>query len=227
MTAPWQVRLEATAFLKDQFPSPVLPEIAVAGRSNVGKSTLINKLLGVRLAHVAAAPGKTRSINFYAVTGSAAPFRLVDLPGYGYASRSKEERNKWSALIEAYVTSRKNLSLVLHLADFRHGLLENDLALQDWICHVGIPLLVVFTKGDKISRGNHRGFLEKYIRSGLKSVDVPVITSGETGSGIDELKGFISRWLTASGEQSGNGSAPGGTAHNLNATEEHHHVRRP
>ncbi|NLB83964.1 MAG: ribosome biogenesis GTP-binding protein YsxC, partial [Synergistaceae bacterium] len=152
MSEVWKVRTEATAYLPNQFPPPSLPEIAVAGRSNVGKSSLINRLIGVRLARVAAAPGKTRSVNFFLVEGVPDPFRLVDLPGYGYASRSKGERIKWSSLIESYISRRKNLALILHLVDFRHGLLENDRALQDWVRSMKIPLLVAFTKGDKISR---------------------------------------------------------------------------
>mgnify|MGYP000849892440 FL=1 len=195
-TEKWKVRLEATAFTASQFPEPGIPEVAVAGRSNVGKSSLVNRILESRLAHVGGTPGKTRSINFYAVEGSSVPFRFVDLPGYGYASRSKGERDKWSALIDSYVSDRGCLSLVLHLADFRHGLLANDRSLQDWLDALQLPVLVVFTKGDKISRGARRGTLEKYIRSGLRSIDVPIITSAEKGDGIDELKNFISRHLS-------------------------------
>lgn len=206
MTEKWKVRLESTAFRADQFPAPDFPEIAVAGRSNVGKSSLINRLVGSSLAHVGATPGKTRSINFYTVEGGSVSFRLVDLPGYGYASRSKGERNQWSVLIDAYVSSRKNLVLVLHLADFRHGLLANDKDLQEWLSHLQLPLLVVFTKGDKISKGSQRGILEKYIRGGLQSLDVPVITSAEKGEGVDELKRFIETYLAPKDENLFDGS---------------------
>ena len=195
MTSKWKVSLECTAFTADQFPPPEIPEIAVAGRSNVGKSTLINNLLGVRLAHVGATPGKTRSVNFFLVEREGVPFRLVDLPGYGYASRSKAERNTWSRLIESYVANRKSLWLVLHLVDFRHGLLENDASLQEWLDGVGLPVFVVFTKGDKIAKGKHRSTRDQFIRDGMKSIDVPIITSGDKGIGIQELRVFIESFL--------------------------------
>ncbi|MGI6784441.1 MAG: ribosome biogenesis GTP-binding protein YihA/YsxC [Aminivibrio sp.] len=192
----WKVRLDTTAFTRDQFPERDIAEFAVAGRSNVGKSSLVNRLLGAKLAHVGATPGKTRSINFYRVETPLGPFMLVDLPGYGYASRSKKERRQWSSLIEAYITSREAPDLILHLADFRHGLTANDRELQDWISGMGLSMLVVFTKGDKISKGARKGALYKYIQSGLKSVDVPIVTSAEKGDGIAELKGFLEGFLS-------------------------------
>lgn len=192
----WKASLEATSFSASQLPPEGGPEVAVAGRSNVGKSTLINALLGTRLAHVGATPGKTRSINFYSVQ-AVVPFRLVDLPGYGYASRSKSERGEWSRLIASYVERRTTLSLICHLVDFRHGLLENDHLLQEWLGECGRPTLVVFTKADKISRGRHRALLHRYVRDGLRSVDVPLITSGDSRSGIEELRNFIERFLGA------------------------------
>jgi GTP-binding protein len=197
----WTVRLAATAFRPDQFPQGTAAEVAVAGRSNVGKSSLINGLLGTSLAKVAGTPGKTRSVNFYDVRFDDRAFRLVDLPGYGYASRSKEERRTWSRLIDSYLTGRDNMVMVLHLVDFRHGLLANDRTLQDWIAGLGIPLFVVFTKGDKITKGSHRGTLEKYIRSGLRSVDVPIVTSAEKGTGIPELRRFLERSICGDGPE--------------------------
>ena len=190
----WKASLEATCFSVSQLPSEGGPEVAVAGRSNVGKSTLINALLGTKLAHVGATPGKTRSINFYSVQ-AVVPFRLVDLPGYGYASRSKAERGEWSRLIASYVERRTTLRLVCHLVDFRHGLLENDRVLQEWLGECGKPTLVVFTKADKISRGRHRPLLQQYVKDGLRSVDIPLITSGDSRSGIEELRSFIEQFL--------------------------------
>ena len=190
----WKASLEATCFSVSQLPSEGGPEVAVAGRSNVGKSTLINALLGTKLAHVGATPGKTRSINFYSVQ-AVVPFRLVDLPGYGYASRSKAERGEWSRLIASYVERRTTLRLVCHLVDFRHGLLENDRVLQEWLGECGKLTLVVFTKADKISRGRHRPLLQQYVKDGLRSVDVPLITSGDSRSGIEELRSFIEQFL--------------------------------
>jgi GTP-binding protein len=201
----WKAEVEATAFEASQFPpepaEDAVPEIAVAGRSNVGKSTLINALLGAKLAHVGGTPGKTRSVNFYSVKAAPAEagavplsFRLVDLPGYGYAERSKSERKVWSRLTSAYVEKRKSLILVCHLVDFRHGLLANDRLLQDWLYGCGRPIFALFTKADKIARSKRRGMLHQYIRDGLKSVDVPIITSAEERDGIAELRDFLERF---------------------------------
>ena len=191
----WKASLEATCFSAAQLPAEDVPEVAVAGRSNVGKSTLINALLGTKLAHVGSTPGKTRSINFYFVQ-AAVPFRLVDLPGYGYASRSKTERSEWSRLIASYVERRQTLRLVCHLVDFRHGLLGNDKNLQEWLAGCGKTPFVVFTKADKIARGRHRALVQQYVRDGLRSLDVPIVTSGESRSGIEDLRNFIDRFLS-------------------------------
>ena len=156
----WKVSVEATAFNTDQFPPPDVPEIAMAGRSNVGKSTLVNAILGSKLAHVGTTPGKTRSVNFYLVNAGTCKFRLVDLPGYGYAKSGKTERKAWSKLTSSYVENRGSLILVCHLADFRHGLLQSDRALQDWLSERGKPLMVFFTKADKISKGKRRALLQ-------------------------------------------------------------------
>jgi GTP-binding protein len=198
MKTKWKVGVEATVFDPSRFPPEGVPEIALAGRSNVGKSTLINALLGERLAHVAATPGKTRSVNFYSVESGSGPFRLTDLPGYGYAERSKSEKKEWSQLTTAYVRNRNSLVLVCHLADFRHGLLPNDRMLQDWLSERGRPILVVFTKGDKISRGKRLAMLQQYVRDGLKSLDVPIVTSGAERFGIDELRLFLERYAAQS-----------------------------
>ncbi len=159
------------------------------------------------MAHVGGTPGKTRSINFFLVEREPAPFRFVDLPGYGYASRSKGERNKWARLIESYVAGRRSLSLVLHLVDFRHGLLENDASLQEWLFGMKLPVFVVFTKGDKIAKSKHKGVRDQFIRDGLRSLDVPLVTSAEKGTGIEELRHFIEKNLAGSSE---NSVLPGG-----------------
>ena len=192
-----KARLEATCFTPGQLipEDEGIPEIAVAGRSNVGKSSLINALLGTRLAKTGQTPGKTRSINFYRAETPAGTFRLVDLPGYGYARRSKDERNEWQRLIAAYMRGRESLGLVCHLVDFRHGLLKNDRELQDWIRAEGKNIFVVFTKADKIARGKWRSTRDSYIRDGMYSYDVPVITSAEKREGIDALGEFVVKFL--------------------------------
>ncbi|MBQ7545114.1 MAG: YihA family ribosome biogenesis GTP-binding protein [Synergistaceae bacterium] len=190
------VRLEATCFRPDQLIPEELPEIAIAGRSNVGKSSLINALLNVKLAKTGKTPGKTRSINFYRVdTSEGVSFRLVDLPGYGYAARSADERNDWQRLITAYVRSREALRLVMHLVDFRHGLMKNDRELQEWVRSAGKSIFVVFTKADKIARGKWKSTREGYVRDGLYSYDVPVITSSESREGVDALREFVVKFL--------------------------------
>ena len=195
------VTVEATCFTPAQLPPEELPEIVVAGRSNVGKSSLINALLGKKLAHVGGTPGKTRSINFYRIEAqertpqNTPAFRLVDLPGYGYAARSKAEKKDWLRLTSAYVERREALRLVCHLVDFRHGLLANDRELQEWFVQQGKSLLVVFTKADKIPKGQWRGKVQQYVREGLFSVDVPIVTSAEKRAGVEELLNFIKRFL--------------------------------
>ncbi len=190
-----RVSLEATCFTPQQLPPEECPEVVIAGRSNVGKSSLINAFLGIRLAHVGATPGKTRSINFYRVEGDERPFRLVDLPGYGYASRSKAEKDAWLRLISAYVEGRAALRLVCHLVDFRHGLLANDLELQEWLVRCGRDILVVFTKADKLARGRWKDMVRQYVARGLHSVDLPIVTSAEKRVGVEELRSFIRSFL--------------------------------
>ncbi|MBQ6115603.1 MAG: YihA family ribosome biogenesis GTP-binding protein [Synergistaceae bacterium] len=190
-------RLEATCFNPGQLipEDKDIPEIAVAGRSNVGKSSLINALLGAKLTKTGQTPGKTRSINFYRAETPAGTFRLSDLPGYGYAKRSKDERNDWQRLIAAYMKGRESLRLVCHLVDFRHGLLKNDRELQEWIRANGKSIFVIFTKADKIARGKWRSTRDTYIRDGLYSYDVPVITSAEKKEGVKELGEFLVKFL--------------------------------
>ena len=191
----WRAVLSCTAFTPQQFPQGTLPEIALAGRSNVGKSSLINKLIAQKLAHVSASPGKTRSVNFFDVTAPH-PFVLVDLPGYGYASRSKQEQGSWATLIERYITSRENLVLVVHLVDIRHGLLQKDKELQQWLKDVDVPVLTVFTKADKIAKTKRKALVLSYVKSGLYSWGVPVACSVEEAETVEELKGQIDQYLS-------------------------------
>ena len=191
------VRLEATCFRPDQLISQEnnIIEIAAAGRSNVGKSSLINALLNQKIAKTGQTPGKTRSINFYRVNYGDNEFRLVDLPGYGYAKRSQNERDDWRKLINAYIRKRDNLRMIMHLVDFRHGLLKNDKELQEWIRAEGKNIFVVFTKADKIAHGKWKSTRINYVRKGMYSYDIPIITSSDKNEGINELREFLINFM--------------------------------
>ena len=141
--------VKAVYCLKEAFPEPKEGDVAFVGRSNVGKSTLLNVLFGRKLAHVSKRPGKTRSINFYLVNSS---FYMVDLPGYGYAQVSKEEREKWGRLVAQYFEKRWSLKLVCILVDGRHGLQERDRELVQWLSQFDVPYLIILTKMDKVKR---------------------------------------------------------------------------
>lgn len=139
--------LAATAYTIKDFPKLSLPEIACVGRSNVGKSSLINHLTQTNLAKTSSVPGKTQSINFYVIDQQVA---LVDLPGYGYAKVPKELRAKWAEVIDNYFETRSSLRLILFLIDARREFNEEDIAFAKWAEAHNKPLVVVFTKADKV-----------------------------------------------------------------------------
>jgi len=145
-----KAELEKVAVHPDQYPNTGRPEIALAGRSNVGKSSLINTLVNIKsLARTSSSPGKTRTINFFNINDS---FYLVDLPGYGYAKVSKEEKKKWGKMIEDYLNGREELKLIALLVDSRHAPTEDDKLMLNFIRHSGKKLVVIATKIDKLSR---------------------------------------------------------------------------
>ena len=144
-------RYELTAVKPDQYPQNNIPEIIFVGRSNVGKSTVINTLLNRKnLARVGYTPGKTREIYFYNIDDKA---YFVDLPGYGYANVSKSKKSVWGSMIETYLHSRKYLELIMMLVDIRHTPTDNDIIMYEWIQSHNMPNLIIATKADKISRG--------------------------------------------------------------------------
>lgn len=164
--------LHAIAALPHQYPDDDLPEIAFAGRSNVGKSSFINSMINrVNLARTSGKPGKTRTINFYIINDS---FRFVDLPGYGYASVSMTEREKWGKIIEAYLKKRENLKEIVLLVDMRHEPTNQDVIMYDWIKSFGYRGLVIATKADKISKANWQKNT-KIIREKLGITDLNLI----------------------------------------------------
>jgi len=140
----------------------VFPEVAIAGRSNVGKSSLINHLLGQKsLARVSSTPGKTQTINFFSVDDR---FVLVDLPGYGFAKRSKEAQNAWASCIDAFFKGRECLKLILLLIDSRRTPSKDDLALASWARHFQKPLLIVFTKSDTLAERERKKTTEEALK---------------------------------------------------------------
>lgn len=173
-----------------QYPEDGRPEIALAGRSNVGKSSTINTILNRRkLARVSASPGKTRTINFYLINEE---FYLVDLPGYGYAKVSKNEKATWGKMMETYLSSRKNLYEVVLLVDIRHEPTNDDKMMYDWIKHYGYGSIVVATKSDKISKGAYQKHF-KVIREklGMSPEDKIIPISSLKREGIDKLWGCL------------------------------------
>ena len=173
----------AVAVKKEQYPESDPMEIAFAGRSNVGKSSLLNLITGRRkLARISGSPGKTRTINFYSINDDC--FRIVDLPGYGYAKVSKAETLKWGQMIEEYLIERTNLLKVIQLVDIRHKPTKQDVQMYDFLKYYGLDGIVVATKADKISN-NERGKSLKLIRQtlGMRVSDeiYPVSALNKTG----------------------------------------------
>lgn len=185
--------LERVCGLVGQLPKNQMPEAAFAGKSNVGKSSLINRLMNRKsLARTSGQPGKTQTINFYKVNGE---FYLVDLPGYGYAKVSQADRQKWGALIERYLYGSKVLKGVFLLVDIRHDPGENDKLMYDWIVSAGYKPVVIATKLDKIKRSQLAGQLAA-IRAGLGMDKDGVIIpfSAQTGQGRDDIWKIIEMW---------------------------------
>lgn len=191
-----RVTLRISAGTPKQFPADPLPQVAFSGRSNVGKSSLINLLLGRKsLARVSSAPGKTITVNFYDVDGR---LLLVDLPGYGFAKRTKEEQARWSGLTDGYFTANRNadrVRLIVQLIDSRVGPTKDDEMMLDYLTRTGIPFLVVATKCDKLNAAERRN-AETVLRDHpLISSEVPVIfSSSQNGAGRSEIWQGIDRF---------------------------------
>jgi GTP-binding protein len=174
-------------------PEPILPEVAFAGRSNVGKSSLLNRLMRrKKFARVSDTPGRTREINFFKVNGE---FMLVDLPGYGYARVGKEARAAWRPLIEQYLSGSPQLRGIVQLLDSRHDPTDDDQKMLDFLGELGVPTIVVLTKIDKLTPAQRSTRLsELAVQLGLDA-DQIVPFSAVTGEGRDELGEAISELL--------------------------------
>lgn len=180
------VSLETVAVKKEQYPETHLPEIAFVGKSNVGKSSLINAMINRKsLARTSQNPGKTRTINFYNVENA---LYFVDLPGYGYAKASKSEVAKWGKMIEDYLIKREELKSIILLIDIRHEPGANDVMMYDWLKHYDYNMVIAATKSDKLKKSQLNKHISMLARSlELSENDIIIPFSSETKSGKDEL----------------------------------------
>lgn len=180
-----QARFEASYGKASLIPEPSMPEVSFAGRSNVGKSSLLNKLVGRKaLAKVSSTPGRTANINFFEVDG----IYLVDLPGYGFAKVSKAEQKRWADLIADYFAQDRSFNLVVALVDIRHDAQKLDVQMLDFLRETELPFVVALTKADKLSRNKQEQQRSRLAKQFGLSRDQMIVTSAQTGQGIDELK---------------------------------------
>lgn len=170
---------------KSHYPQDDIPEVALAGRSNVGKSSFINTMLNRKnLARTSGKPGKTQLLNFFNIDDK---LRFVDVPGYGYARVSKKEREKWGKMIEEYLTSRENLKAVISLVDLRHEPSADDVQMYEFLKYYEIPVILVATKADKIPRGKwnkHESMIKKKLD--FDKTDTFIIFSSVNKTGVEE-----------------------------------------
>ena len=175
-------QLEAVAVKASQYPDDTMPEIAFAGRSNVGKSSLLNLLTGRKsLARVSGSPGKTRTINFYKINDT---FRIVDLPGYGYAKVSKSMSRDWGPMMEEYFLKRKGIKKVIQLVDIRHAPSAQDVQMYRYLRHYGLDGIVAATKADKVSRNEMQkciSQIRKTLELGNEDLVIPISALKRTG----------------------------------------------
>jgi GTP-binding protein len=178
------VELVISAVRPDQYPEDGLPEFALAGRSNVGKSSFINKMIGRKsMARISSKPGKTQTLNFYKIEEK---LFYVDVPGYGYAKVSKTEREAWGKMIERYITDREQLKAVIQIVDLRHPPSRDDINMYDFMKHYDIPCIIIATKADKIPKGKwdkHKKIVRETLD--MDKNDPLIVFSSETGLGKD------------------------------------------
>jgi GTP-binding protein len=183
-----------SAVKPEQYPETHLPEFALAGRSNVGKSSFINKMLNRKgLARISSKPGKTQTLNFFLINEI---LHFVDVPGYGYAKVSKTERAAWGKMIETYFTTREQLRAVVLIVDLRHPPTSDDVMMYDFLKHYEIPCIVIATKADKIPRGKW----QKHLKVTRETLDLDkndhlVVFSSETGEGKDKTWSILESYM--------------------------------
>ena len=193
------VNLETVCGITSTIPDNLLDEVAFAGKSNVGKSSLINALLNRKaLARTSSQPGKTQTINFYNVNST---LYLVDLPGYGYANANVEIKAKWGQMIENYLHTSKKLKAVFLLIDIRHEPSENDQMMYEWMEHQGFAPIIIATKADKLKRGQvvrHVQMIREVL--GVEEDTIVIPFSAETKQGREEIWDLVDQILASSGE---------------------------
>ena len=180
---------EASFGKKNQLRNSICKEIVFSGRSNVGKSSLINKLINRKsLARVSSKPGKTGTINFYAVNEN---LKLVDLPGYGYAKVSAQEKARWSELVEGYFNNGRNISLVVQIVDMRHKPTVDDINMLKFLIEKGFNFVIVLTKSDKLNKTQREEYLANLkVNFPIENVEF-IVFSAVKGEGLDKLKSVI------------------------------------
>lgn len=185
------VQFETSFGTYSQVPQSTVPEIVFSGRSNVGKSSLLNKTLNRKsLARVSSSPGKTQTINFFKLD----KIRLVDLPGYGYAKVSQKEKLRWGQMIETYFSDDRNVKLVFQLVDMRHKPTKDDIQMLDYLKQTEVPFVVVLTKSDKLNKTEYKNQLTeltKIVEEYGANEIIPF--SAKTGEGVDKIKSAISK----------------------------------
>ncbi|WP_417899400.1 ribosome biogenesis GTP-binding protein YihA/YsxC [Bacillus haimaensis] len=187
-----QAEIVISAVKPEQYPNDLLPEFALAGRSNVGKSSFINKMINRKnLARTSSKPGKTQTLNFYLINEM---LHFVDVPGYGFAKVPKSERDAWGRMMQTYLTSREQLRAVLMIVDLRHPPSKDDVTMYDYLKHYDLPVIVIATKADKIPKGKWQKH-KKVVRETLDmdQEDEVVLFSSETGQGKDEVWGILQK----------------------------------
>jgi GTP-binding protein len=189
-----KAEIVTSAVHPSQYPKDNFPEIALAGRSNVGKSSFINKLLGRKnLVRTSSKPGKTRTLNFYNINDQ---FYFVDVPGYGYAKVSKSEREKWGRMMEEYFETREQLRAVVLVVDSRHKPTQDDIQMYNYVTYLNIPLIVVATKVDKLSKNKMNKYINDIKKVFQANDNVPIIPfSAITGVNKDKVWAILEQYL--------------------------------
>ena len=189
------VNLEISAVRRSQYPTDNKPEFLLVGRSNVGKSSFINTLINRKnYARTSATPGKTQTINFYLVNDQ---FYLVDAPGYGYADVNKKKQRKFGLMMEDYLTSRQNLKQVFMLVDFRHKLSNDDIMMYDYLKFYNIPVTIVCTKVDKVSKNNHNKNKQIIMKElNIQDEKDIILFSSVTKTGKNEIYDEIGKYIS-------------------------------